>query len=392
MSILLTDAEYKQCLAILRALSLKQLSVHCSASRRKSLAFYSKYCKKKFIYSKPTKNPDQFKNDIETIVQSNKTEVLMPIGSASCTLISQQKEKLEKYARVPIANYDTFVKAHDKSIVNELANRNNIPAPHSSVPKNLKELKSSLKDYSFPIVLKARKGTATSQVRYCRNQEETITLWNKFNKIGKGETSGIVDHSYPIIQEYLPGEIIDVLFIFNKGKPRGCLTQRRVITLPVDGGSGALNITINEPTIARDAIKLMKALNWHGVGMAEFKRDTNGNAKLIEVNPKFWGTTECSISAGMNFPYMLYEIAMDGDTKPQFSYLKDKPFGWPFPMGIKSILETNEPFTYIKKFLELTTYKNGTDIRLLSDPRPFSLQLYQTLLSIFYKIYSTIRG
>ena len=135
----------------------------------------------------------------------------------------------------------------------------------------------------------------------------------------------------------------------------------------------------------------MKALKWHGVGMAEFKKDAEGNAKIIEVNPKFWGTTECSISAGMNFPHMLYQIAMDGDVKPNFSYLHPKPFGWIFPMGIKTIMESSDPIGTAKMFLELFSYRNSTDIRLLSDPKPFVFQLYQTNLIIARKIFSIIK-
>jgi predicted ATP-grasp superfamily ATP-dependent carboligase len=160
----------------------------------------------------------------------------------------------------------------------------------------------------------------------------------------------------------------------------------------VDGGSGALNTTVYEPEITENTMKIMKALNWHGVGMAEFKRDSNGEAKLIEINPKFWGTSECAISAGMNFPYMLYKIAMDGDVKANFSYLYPKSFGWLFPMGIKSIFETNEPLAYMKKYLQLLALKNSTDIRLLEDPRPFPVQLYQTILSLADTMYTKIKN
>ena len=34
--------------------------------------------------------------------------------------------------------------------------------------------------------------------------------------------------------------------------------------------------------------------------------------KLIEVNPRFWGSLALAIYAGIDFPYLLYKLAMEG--------------------------------------------------------------------------------
>ena len=33
----------------------------------------------------------------------------------------------------------------------------------------------------------------------------------------------------------------------------------------------------------------------------------------MEVNPRFWGSLALSIYAGIDFPYLLYKLAMEGD-------------------------------------------------------------------------------
>jgi len=384
MAVLITDGTYKNALAILRALAANDIEVYSSSTKKKSVSFYSKYCKKRFVYSNPAYHPEKFKKEMLSIVKNYDIDVLMPVGIATTALLAQEKSELEKYTRVPIADYKDFAKAHDKQISNDIARDNKVPVPLTYTPTTETELKKHLKELGLPVMLKARKGTGIFSL--ARTKSQALKIWRDYEKKSKETTSiGITDY-LPVVQEYLPGEIIDVLFVFNKGQVRGLLTQKRFLTLPPEGGVGALNITVNEPQTARHAVNLMKALNWHGVGMAEFKRDAKGVPKLIEINPKFWGTSEVSIAAEMNFPHMLYKIAIDGDIKPKFNFLYPKKFGWPVPMGVKQIMESDTPIESLKEYLKLFAETNSHDIRLLSDPKPFSFQLVQTAKVILDKI------
>jgi len=43
--------------------------------------------------------------------------------------------------------------------------------------------------------------------------------------------------------------------------------------------------------------------------MVEFRVDArDGTAKLMEVNPRFWGSLQLSILSGADFPYLLYNL------------------------------------------------------------------------------------
>jgi predicted ATP-grasp superfamily ATP-dependent carboligase len=48
--------------------------------------------------------------------------------------------------------------------------------------------------------------------------------------------------------------------------------------------------------------------------MVEFKVDPrDGRPKLLEVNPRFWGSLHHAILCGVNFPWLLCRLAADGD-------------------------------------------------------------------------------
>jgi predicted ATP-grasp superfamily ATP-dependent carboligase len=84
---------------------------------------------------------------------------------------------------------------------------------------------------------------------------------------------------------------------------------RRLREFPVSGGPSTLRETIEAPELIEHAERLMQALDWTGVAMVEFKTDArDGVARLLEINPRFWGSLELAAVAGMNFPLMLYRL------------------------------------------------------------------------------------
>ncbi|MEJ2195051.1 MAG: hypothetical protein P8X73_09375, partial [Ignavibacteriaceae bacterium] len=71
-----------------------------------------------------------------------------------------------------------------------------------------------------------------------------------------------------------------------------------------------------------------------GVAMVEFKKDINhGKFKLMEVNPKFWGSFELSYKSGINFAYLYYLVAM-GMQVQESSYKNDVYFRWTLPSDL----------------------------------------------------------
>ena len=48
--------------------------------------------------------------------------------------------------------------------------------------------------------------------------------------------------------------------------------------------------------------------------MLEFKQGTDGKFYLMEINPRFWGSLQLAISAGRDFPLMLYNSFINNDS------------------------------------------------------------------------------
>ena len=57
------------------------------------------------------------------------------------------------------------------------------------------------------------------------------------------------------------------------------------------------------------AVKLLEQVKWHGVAMVEFKVEKASKIpRLMEINGRFWGSLQLAIDAGLNIPYLLYQV------------------------------------------------------------------------------------
>jgi predicted ATP-grasp superfamily ATP-dependent carboligase len=107
------------------------------------------------------------------------------------------------------------------------------------------------------------------------------------------------------------------------------MTQKRLMMFPLAGGGGIVNVTTFEPELMEMAITLLKNLRWHGLAQVEFIIDARDNKpKLIEINPKCWGTLDLAIQAGINFPHLTCKLALDGDITPIFEYQVGLKYRW----------------------------------------------------------------
>ena len=72
----------------------------------------------------------------------------------------------------------------------------------------------------------------------------------------------------------------------------------------------------------------MENAKWHGIAMVEFKVEEDGSAHLIEVNTRFWGSLQLSIDAGVDFPWLLYQVAIGKQPNSVTQYQTGNRLRW----------------------------------------------------------------
>ena len=308
--VLVTDAETKTSLAIIRSLGAAGYYVATTGHSRLPRSFLSRHCARLHRVCPAREDADRFAYDIHCILDAHRYDVLLPVVDESMFAVSRHRAVIEPLTQLPIAPHDALRRAHDKQATLALARECGVGVPRTWTPADPAELDAIASDVSYPVVIKPRKSAGARGLWYAQSAE-ALQVGYRFDA-GGGD---VFDFGAPLIQEQIPGDVHDVCVLFTRGKLRAALTQRRIWVYPLTGGWGVVNETTDEPDLIDLACRLLERLRWHGVAQVEFKRDVRDNVpKLMEINPRFWGTLHLAIMAGMNFPHLLCEMAVNADT------------------------------------------------------------------------------
>ena len=83
---------------------------------------------------------------------------------------------------------------------------------------------------------------------------------------------------------------------------------------------------------------LMQALKWSSIVNIDFIYDENDKqAKILEVNPRYWQSLLGSLFAGVNFPYLAYLASLHIDfPRPELSIIRSLYVQWSLIQNQKS--------------------------------------------------------
>ena len=245
------------------------------------------------------KRDDSFLDQIISILTNNKYEFIFAGGTDSSNFISKYKLQLSKYTNVIAEDYDKHLQAHDKHKVLEVIKNLNIPFPKSYKAKDKKELITISKKLNGKAIVKLPDSFASKGI-FIANKDETYFLETYSKKFGFSYAEG----EYPIIQELLEGSLYDTTSFSINGVSKAILTQKRVVTAWLKGGGGVVNRTTDNPEIINHTKRIINELKWSGHMETDWiLNEKDQKFYFIEINPKFWGTTQLTISAGYDYPY-----------------------------------------------------------------------------------------
>lgn len=344
--------------------------------------YKTRYCSKVVFIASPFDGLDEYVGDVLQLIKSEKYDVVMPFTHACVASLCHAKDKIEEFSHLPFGEFDKFMIFHDKHNTIQLAKELEVPVPESHFPRDYNELEEIANTLDYPVVVKASIGCGVKQgVRYAKNKE---TLLKGYSEIISNDSFWFLDdYRTPFVQEYIPGKIHDVAIIADHGEIKGALTQVRQIMYPIFGGTGSVNVTTNEPELLDLARRMLESVSWHGPAQAEFKLDYRDNTyKLLEVNPKFWGTLDLSIKAGIDFAEIACQIALSEDVKPRFEYKVGLTYRWIMQDELFSVAQYPNKRIAMTKFLGRFFKKNTKYDISFTDIVPDVIRLMGSLFLI----------
>ncbi len=114
--------------------------------------------------------------------------------------------------------------------------------------------------------------------------------------------------------------------------------HRRIRENPPTGGASSCAASFYDGKLKEYGTRLLDLLGWHGVAMVEFRYDArSGTYKLMEINPKFWGSLDLALAAGVDFPHCLCRMAQGHALDYCEEYDRELRYHWPLSGEIQHV-------------------------------------------------------
>lgn len=260
---------------------------------------------------------------------------------------------------------------------------------------NIYDLQKITDNIRYPVVIKTRVSRyfdiyeriiKTGRVTFAYSRDDLIRKYKEIHN----------DIPFPFVQEFIEGTGCGIGLLIENNRVIAKFQHKRIREIkPTGSGSSFCESEEINDAMYKNAVTLLRALNFEGVAMVEYKIDSRDNIpKLMEINGRFWGSLPLAIECGVDFPILFYRVISNnesppkineykigikgrflaGDTQHLIAVLKGRPKGWigNFPGKTSTILN------YLNFFQKNMIYFNVK----LYDPLPGIIQTIRLFKSV----------
>jgi predicted ATP-grasp superfamily ATP-dependent carboligase len=309
MSVIVTNAKNRIAYNVVRSLGRRGIELYTADFVSRSMSFASRYSKGHFVYPSPFSDPEGFVQRLIEEIHRLRADVLIPVFEETF-LVAKHAERISKCVSLVLPDYEKILIAHSKDKWAQIARKLDIPIPRGCSIEELQTGAVTAKELRYPVLVKPKQGGGAWGIRQIDSSEE---LWNLL----RGDNYDGMPWSRFFIQEKIQGQTHCVAMLMNYGKLRAKVAYRQLRDYPVTGGQATIRVSTRSYKAEAYLQQLLESLNWHGVCQADFVVDEKSKVPyLIDLNPRLWGSLAQAIASGVDFPYLIYQLAREGDVEP----------------------------------------------------------------------------
>jgi predicted ATP-grasp superfamily ATP-dependent carboligase len=279
-------------LGIVRSLGAMGARAHVIGSGQLPRARFSRYCDRYLSWEAADfGEPGPATIDrINQHCQAHGVDIVIAGDMAATIMLARIGDRL-MVPTFPLAAPELLGTLHDKWVFHQLLTRLGLPSPRTRRLEAGASLDSI--DLPFPLMAKPTASEGHDRVaRYDRRADLEAML----------ATPAAATIPW-LLQEYLPGQDIDLSLLADRGRLVAWTIQSR-------DERGDMVFT-HDQRMVEVGRRLVEATGFHGVAHFDMRVDErNGELAVIECNPRFWGSLLLSVWSGVNFVEMGCAIAL----------------------------------------------------------------------------------
>ena len=232
---------------------------------------------------------------VREVTRRTGSEIVLPVDETQMLALSEHRDALG--AMLPLPAHEVVTRATDRIVQARAAGAAGL-APPRTVPATDP---AALDGAADAIVVKAR----TPRLH------PVGTGWGRFEtRIGtlaeaRGWCAEIAEAGIEaVVQERLEGPLASMTVLTGAdGRLVAQMQQEAETIWPVGAGTSARARTVRpDPRLTRRVLDFLERLGWHGFAQLQFLVSPDGTFRLIDFNPRFYGSLSLAIGAGVDFP------------------------------------------------------------------------------------------
>lgn len=364
-------------LAIIRDLGRHGVTVHGIARSDGALGLSSRYLHRGMLRAE----------DVVTQLRRLGEEIgpatLFAIAETDILALNKVRAQLPGY-RFMFADAAPMERVLRKDLTYAAAAKVGLFVPRTWHPSTIKEGAVAAAQVRYPVVLKwsdpnamipilRQAGMALEKAQYCHDAPSLMAALRRYQSLER----------FPMVQEFCAGHGLGQFVLMQDGQALYQFQHQRLHEWPPEGGTSTLCASLppqQHAELMQQSIALLRELEWEGVAMVEYRYDpATGQAALMEVNGRFWGSLPLACQAGASFPWYCYQAL--GLRQPISSR--------PYVAGVRCRYMTPETrrLLHLRTWRELANYlfeflrpRSGYFVHDWRDPLPLWRDLRHSVL------------
>ncbi len=366
---------------VVRSLGRNGLGVLAVVRSAEGQSAHSRYARGGWALAAPAMS-DEFMDSIESLAREWGVGSIMTISEGYHEAMIAARDRFEPEINVFSPPREKFSKATDKDTMQQLCRELGVPVAEGTTLDQLTEGRVSLE---YPLVLRTRRQSESAERKapwkaaYAENPEQLETL--------RKQVADYADNI--LVQEYHPGAEEHVQVLMHNGEAFMTGDYIGEDHMPLAGGVTVLRRSCHHPRVIRDAVAILKALEWEGIAGVQFHTDpVTGEYIFLEINPRFIGGLPTVVMAGFEAPFLLWQSHFEPQKMRRSSYrigqttrILGGHANWMFGMIRGDQLPPGQrrvgKLRAMARFLLHAGPWTRDDCLMLGDPKPFFMDLRQ---------------
>ena len=244
--------------------------------------------------------------------KENNIEVIFPLVTRELFKFAEHKEEfLSQNIRVIVSDYNSLSIANDKGKLYQHLYRHQIAVPAFEIATTLEELENAVRRLGYPKKPVCIKPTVSNGSRGVRVLQEDIDEFdllfhhkptNLFSTLDRIKII-LQNRDFPelLVSEYLPGDEFTIDTIVHNGKPKLILPRKRS---KMNGGISVQGTFIKHDAIIEYCETIISSLHLSGPIGLQVKANSDGDYRILEINPRIQGTSVAALGIGINLPVL----------------------------------------------------------------------------------------